>query len=224
MSRSMAVVQCWDDGVTADVPLVAILRRHGAKATFNLNIGLHQATRQGGWEHKGTPVQRLSRDELVELYEGFSIANHSLTHPRLDRIPADEARRDIVEGRDGLEQLFQRPVRGFAYPFGSFNDAVMELLRETGHIYARTCRNVADVYPPEDPMAFHPNCHFLVEDFWRRYDAAKAAGCEVFYFWGHSYECIDAGMWAAFDTLISRISGDPDTHWADLADLFAHPA
>jgi hypothetical protein len=30
----MKLMQCWDDGVTTDVRLVALLRRHGARATF----------------------------------------------------------------------------------------------------------------------------------------------------------------------------------------------
>ena len=49
---SLTVVQCWDDGVTADVRLTDILRRHDAKATFNLNAGLHEARRTPGWTTK----------------------------------------------------------------------------------------------------------------------------------------------------------------------------
>ena len=37
----MKLVQCWDDGVTTDVRLVTLLRRHRVRATFNLNAGLH---------------------------------------------------------------------------------------------------------------------------------------------------------------------------------------
>ena len=77
----MVVVQCWDDGVTTDVRLVDILRRHGAKATFNLNAGLHDRHRQFGWIHQGTEVSRLGCDEMKEVYQGFMIANHlSLIH------------------------------------------------------------------------------------------------------------------------------------------------
>ena len=36
----MKVVTCWDDAPVNDIRLVDILRRHGAKATFNLNPGL----------------------------------------------------------------------------------------------------------------------------------------------------------------------------------------
>jgi peptidoglycan-N-acetylglucosamine deacetylase len=41
----MKIVQCWDDGVVDDVRLIDILRKYGAKASFNLNFGTHQTTR-----------------------------------------------------------------------------------------------------------------------------------------------------------------------------------
>ena len=30
------VVQCWDDSLTTDIPLVELLKKHHAKATFNI--------------------------------------------------------------------------------------------------------------------------------------------------------------------------------------------
>lgn len=215
----MTVVQCWDDGVTTDVPLMEVLRRHGAKATFNLNAGLHETQRKFGWMYEGAEVSRLALGELRSAYEGFTIANHALTHPFLDRIPLADAKREIHEGRERLQQIFQAPVSGFAYPFGTYNVAVMDLLREEGHVYARTVEMVERAYPPKDAMAFHPNCHFLASDFWDRYEAARA--CGVFYFWGHSYEIMNDTMWQAFDAQIARISADTSAAWGELCDLFS---
>jgi peptidoglycan/xylan/chitin deacetylase (PgdA/CDA1 family) len=214
----ITVVQCWDDGVTTDVRLVEILRKHKAKATFNLNAGLHKAKRKPGWIYKGTQVGRLGWDEMKDVYCGFKIANHSLTHPRLDQIAIEAARRDIAEGRDCLQQFFGQPVLGFAYPFGSYSEAVMKLVSEAGHVYARTTRNVDYPFPLENAMTFHPCCHFLAPDLWSRYENAKK--CGVFYFWGHSYEMITETMWSAFEEMIARISADPGSCWGDVADLF----
>lgn len=209
MNGKMRVVQCWDDGVTQDARLAEILRKHGAKATFNLNAAFHQAQRANG---------KLGWDEMRGVYAGFTIANHSLTHPSLPAIAPEAARREITEGRARLQDFFGQPVLGFAYPFGTYNEAVMELVRAAGHVYARTVVNVEQPFPPADPMAFHPCCHFLANDFWARYEKARAGG--VFYFWGHSYELVDDNMWSAFDDLIARISADTAARWADVADLF----
>jgi peptidoglycan/xylan/chitin deacetylase (PgdA/CDA1 family) len=214
----MTVVQCWDDGVTADVRLIEILRRHRAKATFNLNAGLHEAKRKQVWKFQETEVWKLGWDEMKAVYDGFLIANHSLTHPHLEQIPIEAARQEIVEGRDRLQQFFGQPVLGFAYPFGSYNEAVMTAIQDAGHVYARTTRNVEQPFPPENPMAFHPCCHFLAADLWARYEKARSGG--VFYFWGHSYELITETQWADFDQLMARISADSESRWGDVADLF----
>ena len=213
------VVQCWDDGVTSDVRLIETLKRHGAKATFNLSAGLYKNHRQLGWIHMDTEVIRLGWDEMRDVYQGFTIANHSLTHPYLDQMPVEEARRDIVEGRDRLQQFFGQPVLGFAYPFGSYNDSIMRLVSEAGHVYARTGVNVDCPFPVDSNMAFHPCCHFLASDLWQRYETAKKK-CGVFYFWGHSYELLTETMWRAFDKTIERISADPESRWGELVDLF----
>ncbi|MFZ4538928.1 polysaccharide deacetylase family protein, partial [Propionivibrio sp.] len=217
-NRPMVVVQCWDDGVVTDVRLIDIFRRHGAKATFNLNAGLHEKHRQLGWIYEGREVGRLGWDEMKEVYQGFVIANHSLTHPHLEQLEREVARREIAEGREKLQQFFGQRVLGFAYPFGTYSEEIMQLVRETGHVYARTTANVDFPFPPENAMLFHPCCHFLAPDLWSRYERAKASG--VFYFWGHSYEMITDSMWREFEEIIKRISADPDSCWGDVADLF----
>lgn len=214
----MTVVQCWDDGVTSDLRVMEILRRHKAKATFNLNAGKHTLDRSGSWIHKGNEIARLGWNEMAAAYDGFMIANHSLTHPRLETLPTDDLRHEIVEGRARLQDFFNQPVLGFAYPYGSYNEQVMAAVREADHVYARTVKNVEQVWPPDDPMEFHPNCHFLHPEFWTKYEAAKTTG--VFYFWGHSYEMISEPMWIDFEENMKRISADPEACWADVVDLF----
>lgn len=216
----MIVVQCWDDGVTTDIRLLEILRRHGAKATFNLNAGLHESQREPGWIYRDTEVQRLAKPELLDVYTGFTIANHSLTHPHLDTLPPENARRDVVEGRARLQQLFQQPVLGFAYPFGTYNETVWKIVQDAGHVYARATQSLDQNFPPKNPFEFRPSCHFLDPDFWTRYEQARAGG--VFYFWGHSYEMIDEAMWSDFDAKIARISADPTARWDEVAALFTH--
>ncbi|HMP77730.1 MAG TPA: polysaccharide deacetylase family protein [Kiritimatiellia bacterium] len=214
----MKIVQCWDDGVSSDIRLVALLRKYNARASFNLNAGLHPAERTEGWVHCGNRVCRLALGELRSVYEGFTIANHTVSHPRLETLSGTEARREVREGRERLQDLFQQPVSGFAYPYGSYNEIAMAAVREAGHRYARTIRNVDHSFPPDDPMTLHPNCHFLAPNFWERYERARSGG--IFYFWGHSFELIDEAMWSAFDATLARIAADPGAEWAELSELF----
>jgi peptidoglycan/xylan/chitin deacetylase (PgdA/CDA1 family) len=219
--ESMKIVQCWDDGVVDDIRLIEILRRHDAKASFNLNYGLHSATRSAGWNFRGVKeVQRLALPELLEVYAGFTIANHTTTHPHLSQISEADARHELAEGRAALEDHFGVDVTGLAYPFGSYNERVEELVQETGHVYARTCFNATPCFPPQSPMAFHADCHFLSPDFWVKFELALQQS-EVFYFWGHSYELVTEPDWMAFEAQIEKLCAQEGAVWADLPELFA---
>ena len=209
----MKIIQCWDDGVTDDIRLIEILRRHGARATFNLNFGRHGSERKSGGR-----ITKLALGELAEVYKDFPVANHTLTHPWLTRIPTCEAAEEIRQGKDALEQLFGREIPGFAYPFGDYNPEVMQLVRDAGHSYARTVIKQSPCFPPEDPMAFHPDCHFLADNFWSLFEQAKADE-RVFYFWGHSYELATEKDWSDFEEKIARLSNDPAVEWEDIANL-----
>lgn len=215
------VVQCWDDGVNDDIRVTEILRKHGAKASFNLNPASHRAARHGDHNPKwGKTIQRLARGELDAVYQGFTIANHTMSHPWPTRIPLEQWRGEVVDARKMLQDWFQQPVFGFAYPFGDYDEATADVVRSAGHVYARTTRDATPCYPPEDPMMFHANTHFLKPDFWARYEQAKTGGGGVFYFWGHSYELCTEEQWADFDAMIARISTDPEAEWAELPALF----
>jgi peptidoglycan/xylan/chitin deacetylase (PgdA/CDA1 family) len=218
----MKLVQCWDDGVTTDARLTDLLRRHGAKATFNLNAGLYAQERQPGWVYQGTPVWRLGWREMKPVYAGFAIANHSLTHPHLDSLAAADLQLEVADGRRRLQDFFGQPVAGFVYPFGSTSPAVEDAVRHAGHLYARTTQAVAQAWPVARAMALHPNCHFQAADFWQRY--AQARTCGVFYFWGHSYQMTTEAHWAALDATLLRLGADPQAQWCEVAELFSGAA
>lgn len=215
----MKVAQSWDDGVADDVRLTALLRRYRARATFNLNPGLHQSQRSFGWLHGDKEVWRLGRDELVEVYAGFEIANHSLTHPYLADLSPMDLEREVRDSRRILQDWFQQPVRGFCYPFGGFNPAVKEAVRATGHGYARTVAEIEPVFPPVDPLELGVSCRFNDPMFWTRYQCARAAD-GVFLFWGHSYELVNEAMWADLEDKLARIGADPAAQWTSLEALF----
>ena len=223
--NAIKVVQCWDDGVVDDIRLIEILRKHRAKASFNLKFGYFGAVRDEGWNYRDVKrVSRLAKSEIRDVYEGFLVANHGFTHPHLPQIPIDEAVSCIRQGKDALEQHFGYPVTGFAYPFGDYNPEIMEVICEAGHAYARTADARSEnadgkVSPQDDPMALHPHCHFLAPDFYERLEQVKAVG-GVFYFWGHSYELVVEQDWADFDAKICRLNSDPAVEWANLPDVF----
>ncbi len=213
------IIQSWDDGVVDDIQLTELLRRYQAKATFNLNPGLHQPQRAFSWRYGDKEVWRLGFHECAAIYAGFEIANHSLNHPNLADLSPTDWKREIQDSRHLLQDWFQQPVRGFCYPFGHFNSAVKAAVRAAGHSYARTVQECDSVVPCADPFEFGVSCRFADPTFWNRYECAKATN-GVFFFWGHSYELTSAAMWADLEDKIAGISADPAAEWINIESLF----
>jgi peptidoglycan/xylan/chitin deacetylase (PgdA/CDA1 family) len=82
------------------------------------------------------------------LSTGNEIGSHSLTHPYLTRIPLDRAREEITASRKKLEDLFATPILHFCYPYGDFNQAIMDLAGEAG--YWTACTTQPGLNGPQD--------------------------------------------------------------------------
>lgn len=63
----------------------------------------------------------VTRDELRALAgaSGVSIGAHTMTHPVLARLAAEDQRRELEESRTWLARALGRPVPSVAYPFGT---------------------------------------------------------------------------------------------------------
>jgi len=72
------------------------------------------------------------------LAAGHDLGSHTRTHPHLTQLPPDKAREEIAASKKKLEDLFGRPIDHFCYPFGDWNEAVRDLVREAGYRTACT--------------------------------------------------------------------------------------
>lgn len=69
---------------------------------------------------------RLSKSDLKMLANSglFSIQSHTATHPDLTKIK--NYKYELKESRDHIQQITGKPVIALAYPYGSFNEKVIE--------------------------------------------------------------------------------------------------
>lgn len=81
-----------------------------------------------------TPGNAARLRRLAAL--GHEVGNHSLDH-RYDlvRLPHDEQRRQVGVGREVLEGATGSPVEGFRAPGYTVSDALLSVIRATGHRY-----------------------------------------------------------------------------------------
>jgi len=233
----LRVVQCWDDSPITDTTLVALLKKHDAKATFNIipleeRIPIFMKKKQEGdsvlfsFYPKDQPkagtveYYHMSLEELPEVYRGFKVAGHKRFPLGGSMEETAERMASLKEVKLMISQMFGQERIGYVYPGGNYTPEAMEDVEEAGYVYARTSKSKQSIVNLSSPFDLKPSCHWASPDFWTLYEKAKKEG-GVFYFWGHSVEMgDDPKLWAWLESIFKRISEDPESEWVDVVDLF----
>ena len=61
------------------------------------------------------------------------LGSHSQTHPKLTALDPGAANREIFGSKADLETLIDKPVDMFAFPYGDYNETVVETARSAGY-------------------------------------------------------------------------------------------
>lgn len=208
--RYKALTLSYDDGKVEDRRLIEILNRYGLKGTFNLN---------SGW--MGRP-DMIGEEEVKELYQGHEVACHTYSHPTLERCPLSEVIDEIMKDRRKLEQLVGYPVRGMAYPNGSYNREIIKLLPSLGLEYARIVGDSDDFGIPKDYYAWQATCHHnhkLMENAKRFVETSKSQYLFLMYVWGHSYEFNIHHNWELMEEFARFVGGREEIWYATNIEL-----
>lgn len=226
--KPKALTFSYDDGVYQDLRLISIFNQYGLKGTFNLNSGSFGQT--PGDRKSG----RMTKEDVVLAYKdsGHEVAVHAFTHPHLEQLPKDQATKEILTDRENLEELFHTIVRGGAYPYGSYSDEVVGILKNCGIRYFRTTASTEQFTIPVDWLRLPATCHHknkrlmeLAERFisdspdeeagWRREPW-------LFYVWGHSYEFDIENGWERMERFCKMMSGKDDIFYGTNREVFEH--
>lgn len=222
--KAKALTLSYDDGVEQDVRLLEIMDKHGLKGTFNLNSGEYSP--EGTVFEKGRIHRRLSEAAVTELYgkNGHEVAVHGLTHPFLEQLPQNACVYEICEDRKRLEKQFGTIVRGMAYPFGTYSDEVVEVLKNNGIVYARTVWSSNSFDIPTNWLRLRPTCHHDEEKFEELTDKfineAPERAPWLFYLWGHSYEFEQNNNWSRIEGFAEKIGGRDDIWYANNIEIY----
>jgi len=212
-----ALTTSWDDGTIHDRRLVAFMNEVGLKGTFNLNSSLLGRTCEGWHNYIGA-------DEVAPLYAGHEVAIHSADHPWLDKLEPSQIVAELLDDRRALEDLVGYPVRGMAYPFGTYDARVLAALLALGIVYSRTVESRDNPWPAPEPLTWAATCHIFTtqpKPLNERFaDWHGSWAPRLFYVWGHSYEFEDRKDWAALERLLKPLAGHADVWYCTNIELF----
>lgn len=217
----------YDDGKFADRKLVSIFNKYGIKGTFNVNSGLID------------DGLRIPSSEWKELYKGHEVATHTVTHPTIDRCPNAEIIKEYLDDKIYIESVMGYPIRGHAYPNGSYSKRVEDIMSSLGIKYGRIVGdyyaeefNVRDAKSeckvdvvgdvngfafPENFMEWKATCHHnhnLLEFGQKFKDLKKKQYLYMMYVWGHSYEFDRDDNWDMIESFCEMMSGQDDIWYA----------
>jgi len=199
-SFKKAVTFSYDDGVLADIRLKEMFDRYGLKCTFNVNTGQY---------HEGL----IKLEDMKETYKGHEVAVHTLTHPDLTKVSKEELIRQIGGDKLNIEAALNIQVVGMAYPFGTFNDEVVDVVKSIGIKYARTIIHSYNFKLQEDLLRFKPTCHHNDETVFDLIDvflSSEEETPQILYIWGHSYEFDRDDTWDRMEKICQLLSNHSD--------------
>ena len=149
-----AVVVAFDDGYrNVYREAFPILAEFGFQATVFLITGYGGKTNDwpGDWASpKGETL--LSWSEVKELHKhGFEFGSHTSTHPDLTKLPLAQAEIEIKQSQAAIQDRLGSRVTLFAYPYGSYNPEIKNLVQE--HFRAACTTRLGKVDLTSDPFS-----------------------------------------------------------------------
>ena len=139
------VVVTFDDGYQDNYDIACpLLKKYHTPATFFISTGfienpeMHSVADPNMHRHtflSWNQIQEMSQDPLIEF------GAHTVSHPRLTELSMTQSVDEIKNSILTLEQKIGKPVKIFAYPFGTredFSSAIIETVKQSGCVCAFT--------------------------------------------------------------------------------------
>lgn len=95
------------------------------------------------WDHRaGDSIENMmSAAQIREMADaGFEIASHTLTHPHLTEVSDEQLQHELLDSKHMLEDLIGKPVNSFSYPYGDYDERVINAAMQAGYTNATSTK------------------------------------------------------------------------------------
>jgi peptidoglycan/xylan/chitin deacetylase (PgdA/CDA1 family) len=193
----------WDDGDKYDMKMAKLLDKFGFKGTFFITT-------------ENIREEQIRAADVRCLSTYHEIGSHTLTHPDLTKITEEVAVNEIFRSKSILENLIDKEVQSFCYPYGRYNPSIVDIVRKAGYRYARTTgrlnvTSLENMYLISPTFAIVPRflsittakaflsapLRSLLSVSRLEYDILSRAnqGGLFFHLWGHSWDVERRNYW-----------------------------
>ena len=132
-SKNKKFIITFDDGykdlISNSLP---ILKKYNFKATCFVVSNLIGETNSWDENDKNITKKKLMDRMYISLWikNGMKIGSHSKNHKNLTNLSYEIMLNEITESKFYLENLIDSAVDSFCYPFGSFNEKIIEEVKK----------------------------------------------------------------------------------------------
>lgn len=224
--KTKVVTFSYDDAMEEDEKLIKLMEKYGMKGTFNLIPGWFA---KEGTEYPPEETYRLTSSSVAKrIYDNevVEVANHGYQHLYMSALTKAEMADDMLACRKALEALFERNVRGMAYPYGWYSEELMEVLDMCGIQYSRTVNATHTFDLPKNWLEWNPTCHHDDEDLMELtkqfLEKSVNENPLLFNVWGHTFEFERKDNWDSMEAFMKEISGKEDVWYATNAEIYEY--
>lgn len=132
----------FDDGYENNYAAFKSLLAHKFVATWFLVANAVGGT--SDWEDNANYERQpmLSADQIREIdCAGMEIGSHGLSHTRLATLAETTIQCELGESKAALEAIVGHSINSFAYPFGTYNQTVRNIVATSGYAFACTTKS-----------------------------------------------------------------------------------
>jgi peptidoglycan/xylan/chitin deacetylase (PgdA/CDA1 family) len=143
------ITTSWDDGHPLDLKLAEMLQKYNLPATFYVPT-------------KNVERECMNPKQVAEIAQNFEIGGHTSHHFDLTRLPLHEAKREIIESKQEIENITGKELLSFCPPKAKINAEIIKVVKEAGFAISRTARLFTRRI--KDPFKIGTTVH--VQDHW----------------------------------------------------------
>lgn len=222
--KTKVVTLSYDDCMEEDELLIELMEKYNIKGTFNLIPGWF--AKEGTTYPEGESYRLITASKASKLYMHplVEVANHGYEHKYMNTLTTWEMAEEIQKCRIELETMFAQIVRGMAYPYGWYDETLMDVLSMSGVTYSRTIKNTLAFNLPKNWLEWHPTCHHdnphLFELTKKFIEMKVTEWPQMFYLWGHTFEFEKNDNWSVIEDFMKMVSGREDIWFATNGEIY----
>jgi peptidoglycan/xylan/chitin deacetylase (PgdA/CDA1 family) len=178
------VALTFDDGYRNFIKnALPTLERYGFSATVYIVSDLIGDSNRWDRDTGISPNELMTIDEIKHCAsKGIEIGCHSATHAKLTEVKTDrELQRELLTSKQHLERSINNPVNAFCYPYGLFNETIVQHVKRCGYesattmIRGRADRDDDPLQLPRIPVNWHTLPHLFIAKIVTTYEDKRGA-------------------------------------------------